>query len=477
MGLVDWITSQSKPGPDVHFGPRFGAVGTGRTDGNGVPIIEFSPQMVEALKLAEGFHNYGSVYRTSAPVRICVDFLARNIAQLGLKTYRQVDDRQVPERGHQVSKVLRRPNPRTTRFQLIRGTVSDVAIYDNAYWLKKSAGRSSDRDKLLYRIPSWAVQPKDGNWMTGPDYYRVNTGGGTADFGPDEIVHFQGYNPIDMRVGVSMLLAMQSVLNEDAEASDHRANFWRNAARQDGVIERPAEAPKWKPGARERFLTAWRNAYSGKHQAGRTGLLEDGMHFNARSFSPKDSEFIEGREFTLDTVATAYGIPLAVLSRKNTATFASMKEFRTMLYVDCFGPWNAMIEQQIWLQLLPDFEDTDELFVEFNIDEKLQGDFEGQVQALRNGVQVPYISPNIALKLLGLEPIDDPRYDLPARPQNFTYGDEEPGPAGQAQQELDDVDEDDRPELAPAASRNGHREIASADLQDLEVLRDDLKGI
>jgi hypothetical protein len=82
-----------------------------------------------------------------------------------------------------------------------------------------------------------------------------------------------------------------------------------------------------------------------------------------------------------------------------------------------------MIENAVNAQLVPDFGDTD-LYVEFNIEEKLQGDFEQQANAARQTVQVPHMSVNEIREKRGLPRVDDPRYDMPARPTNYTYGDE-----------------------------------------------------
>jgi sulfate transport system permease protein len=65
--------------------------------------------------------------------------------------------------------------------------------------------------------------------------------------------------------------------------------------------------------------------------------------------------------------------------------FAVSPVIAGLIYVLMFGaqgwlgPWLAMIEQEIELQLLTEFTDTQGVYVEFNIAEKLQGSFEEQV--------------------------------------------------------------------------------------------------
>lgn len=430
MALRERLAKLVQNQPDRSAPPRFGA-GPFDTSLPGEPGgVTFSPGVVELIKLGESFSSLHEVYRTQWAVRTCVNFLALNMAHLNLKAYRRIGETErEPVPDSPLAKLLRNPNPQTSRFDMIRDTISDLAVYMNAYWWKAQQGNS----RQLIRIPPSMIAPMGGSVIIGAARYELATPSGPLKLDPSEIVHFRGYNPLDPRIGSPILYALKMVLNEEVEASKHRTGFFKHSARRDGLIERPKEAGPWSDKARERFREDWEQAHSGSENAGKAPILEDGMKWNPDSWSPKDSEFIAGRQFTLDTVATAYQIPLAMLSRTSTPTFASMKEFRKVLYVDVLGPWSAMVESALALQLVPDFGDPD-LYVEFNIDEKLQGDFEEQANAARNSVQVPWESVNGMRAKRGLPPVGDPNdsanpYNSPARPSNYAYGDAAAAPA------------------------------------------------
>src|SRR5688572_16141759 len=91
-----------------------------------------------SVSLATGTAStYAHIYETQPNVRICVEFLARNIAQLGLHVFRRVSDTdRVRLFDHDVANWLSRPNPQMTRYRLFEATVQDFAIYANAFWLK-----------------------------------------------------------------------------------------------------------------------------------------------------------------------------------------------------------------------------------------------------------------------------------------------------------------------------------------------------
>lgn len=384
--------------------------------------VSFTPGL-EQLIVEDSLVEPSGLYRHQPAVRICVDYLAQNMAQLNLKSYKRVDeDQRESAADSRLAKSIQRPNPRETRFEMLYALVADWALYANAFWLKQPGDR-------LYRIPPQYVTIRGGNLLTGPGWFEVNTNGTPVRFEPEEIVHFCGYTPEDTRYGQSRLHALRQILREEAEASRFRAIFWRKGARMDMVLLRPKEAGNWKQPAFDRFMEGWRKFSRGGALEGETAILEDGMTPKEISFSPKEAEFVKGREWALDIVATAYGIPLAMLSRTNTATYASMREFHKVLYQDVLGPICAMIESTINTQLAPDY--GDDLYVEFNIAEKLQGDFEQSADAFRSHVQVPDLSVNESRKRQNLPPIGDPDdpenpFNIPAQPTNYAYG---PAPA------------------------------------------------
>ena len=128
-------------------------------------------------------------------------------------------------------------------------------------------------------------------------------------------------------------------MNEAAAAQAERTRFWLNKAAVGGVIERPAEAPKWSDPARDRFRTDWDERFAGPGNAGKTPVLEDGMTFKPEAFSPADAQWAEGRRLTREEVARAFHIPPPMVGVLDNATFSNISEQHRMLYQDTLGPW------------------------------------------------------------------------------------------------------------------------------------------
>jgi hypothetical protein len=88
------------------------------------------------------------------------------------------------------------------------------------------------------------------------------------------------------------------------------------------------------------------------------------------------------------------------------ATFSNIREQHKQLYTDCLGPWLEMIQQEIELQILPDLPGPSNVYVEFNIAEKLRGSFDEQAAQLQASVGAPYMTRNEARARLNLPQID-----------------------------------------------------------------------
>ncbi len=383
---------------------------------NGQKALSASPELITVLRSGWS-SDYGALYRSQPAVRTVVDFLSRNIAQLNPKVYSRVaNNDRVELDDHALANLLRQPNLETTRYTHLRDTVADLAIYDRAYWLKLG----SPRPKLLARIPASGmnrrVDPESGKTI-----YKY----GDQEYSRDKLVIFAGYSPEGNEDGVSPLETLRRTLAEEHASTAFRESFWRNHARPSGWIERPLEAPELSSPALTRLREDLNALYSGRENAGKIGLLEEGMTFKDAGYSARDSEYIEGRKLTYEEVARVYGVPASLLGAGGGESRANIESFHRQLYQDTFGPWLKFIQLEIELQLLPDFESTNErnrIYVEFNIAEKLKGSFEEQGSTLVSAVGVPYMTPNEARARLNLPRIDDDSFDLPIQPLNVMYG-------------------------------------------------------
>ena len=357
-----------------------------------------------SLRMYGEYHaDYAAIYRTQPNVRRVVSFLARNMAQIGIKAYGRVSDverRHLPD--HPCAALLRNPNPHQTRFKFMQALVSDLAIYDNVYIVKI---RRAGKPVLLLPVPpTWVTF--DGKTPFWSSNFWVTVGATRYRIPDEDLIHMHGYHPTDPRTGLSPLEALRRTLAEEDASGRFREAFWNNSARQEIVIKRPVDAPDWTDEAANRFRKDWQELYSGAENAGKTPVLEDGMDLQAISVSSKDAEYIASRKFSLEEVCGVYHVSPPMVGLLDEANFGSQAELRRQMMTDTLAPWTVELEEEFERQLLSEFEAPGAVYLEFNIQEKEKGSFE---EIAKNGqamVGAPTVTRNEWRARLNLPPVE-----------------------------------------------------------------------
>ncbi len=375
-----------------------------------------------ALHLYGLSQQYFEIYKTQPNVRICVDFLARNIAHVGLLTYRRVSDTD-RERliDHDLARWLGYPNPATTTYRLIEDLMTDLGIYFRAYWAKVRYRDLDGRAAIgLVRLPPEQMRVEGGLL---PDEFIWTVDGKEKRFPPSEIVHFSGY-----RLGISPLETLRRILAEEHAAGGYRESLWSHGAKHEGIWERDKDSPKYDKKQLEDWRDQWQQ-FASSSKAGMTAVGERGWTYKQTSFSSKDSEYIAGGKLRREICAAAYHIPQPMVGILDHATFSNIKEQHKHTYQDTLGPWMENIQQEIERQLLPECDERDGVYVEFNIAAKLAGSFEEQATSLQALVGRPVMKVNEGRARLNLPRDTDPESDKVAPQQGGPASNTRPAPA------------------------------------------------
>lgn len=348
--------------------------------------------------------TYDSLYRTSAPVRAVVDFLALNLAQIPLAMFlRTVNGRERLGPRDPIVGLIRQPNARTSGFEFRRDLATDLAVAGNAYALKVRDPAGALLSLVRVRPSAVSIQRNSDTEATA---YRVQFTGGGKNYDPSDVWHLRTYSE-DGIVGVSPLESLRAVLAEDDAAVKNREMFWRNFARAAGWILRPLEAPTLSDEARSRLRVDLENVYTGEANAGRVGVLDEGMTFDDASVSPRDAEYTEARRLTMQIVCSVYGIPLQLMSGDNRNLDAAQRGLLT----NSLAPWLSLIEEATNRDLVVDVHGEQavfgRIFAEHILEEKTRGSFAQQAEILqRASGGSAWMTPNEIRALLNLPPVE-----------------------------------------------------------------------
>lgn len=366
--------------------------------------------------------NPASLFRTQPYLRSVVSFLARNIAQLGIFTYNRVGDERQRDRTSVAAQLIASPNDTTTRYELINSLVSDLALWDSAFWIVTPDSKRKCGWRITQIPVAWVDTPFGGD-LWEPEIWRITRPGQpTFEISAKNVIHFHGWDPEYVHRGTSPVQTLKMILLEQIASVVYRQQRWERGARVGTVITRPKDAPQWSREAEERFRREWRNSYQGADgtDAGGTPILQDGMTLTKLGFSAVEDEFVAASKLALATVATVYHVNPTMVGLLDNANYSNVREFRRMLYGDTLGPWLAFIEDRLNGFLLPKIGAPDNQYMEFNIGEKLQGSFEEQAAVASMAVGGPYMTRNEMRTLQNLPPIEGA--DELIVPMNVTTG-------------------------------------------------------
>lgn len=333
------------------------------------------------------------LWRDQPNLRTVVNFLARNVAQLGLHTFETSSDGNHQRvRDGALAALIKTPNPQQTTYELVHDLVATLALYDSAYWVVVPDGHS---------VAGWTIRPIRPTWITDSKSdgafaikeYEVSLPeiSDTVVIPASDMIVFHGWNPEDTRIGSSPISALKSTLREQIAATEYRRQKWERGGRVDSYVYRPREAPEWSDEARSKWIKQYREAYSGSgSKAGGNPLMEDGMELRRLGFSSKEDEYVDAAKLALTTVASVYHVNPVMVGLLDNANYSNVKEFSRMLYSDTLGPTLRMIEDRINTFLVPRVEEG--RFVEFNVKAKMRGSFEEEASAFQTAVGRPWMT-------------------------------------------------------------------------------------
>lgn len=414
---------------------------TPRVEYLGAPHLRNDTHMLfggESLALSPA-----QMWKTQPHLRTVVSFLARNVAHLGLHVYeRDEKDGRRRSRDSVAAKALARVDGVMTPHELIYALMVDRKLYDQAYWMVVPGDSASGW--TIRRIPPAWISPKRQNAFE-VETYQVALGNNVVEVPAAQILRFPGFHPVSPLSGSPALESLRDVMQEQIEAAAYRKQIWKRGGRVSAVLQRPVDAEPWTDAAREAFREDWYAKYTGNgSRAGGTPILEDGMTLNRIDFSAQEQQYVEAAKLSLQTIASAYHVEPSMLGLGSGATYSNMRAFRKMLYTETLGPDLDYIESRLNTFLLPMLGvDPARFYVEFNIAEKLQGDFEEQAAVLSTSTGRPWMTANEARARQNLPAI--PGGDELIVPLNVLIGGQASPADSGSQNEVPDPVEEDRP--------------------------------
>lgn len=352
--------------------------------------------------------TYEAMYRLQPWVYAVVNKRVSAVARMPLKTY-IIGDGDTHQRvpSHPLARLIRRPAPLMTEWKLKAHLMRSLDVHGHAVALKvREAGPGSPVIEL-YPMPWENVTMISDD--SGPLEYRIRIGALDVPLGPEEVVH------ISLPDGVSPLQPLARTL-----ALEDAAQTWQGQSLRNGVTPRGAFTTDQRlaDNVIPRLRAELEQMYAGPENAGRFGIFDNGLKFQAMGQSAVDAELIEQRKLSREEVCAVYDVPPPLVGIYERATYSNMVEARRALF-DSIASRLALIEETLNVQLVSDVPAWDGLFLEFDTRELLRLDPEAQARTDLMEQQSSGTSINERRRTRNLPPINDPIADAVMVPVNM----------------------------------------------------------
>ena len=329
-------------------------------------------------------------------VYACVRIIAETVASLPLHVYEYTDSGKEKVYTHPLYRLLHDiPNPEMNSFVMREVMMSHLLLWGNSY----SQIIRNGKGEVLALYP---LLPEKMTVERGADnriYYKYfSDKDGMIVFRKEEILHIVGLG-FDGLIGYSPIAMAKNAIGLSIAAEEYGSSFFSNSGTPSGVLEHPGVLKE-----PEKVRDAWNAAYGGSTNAHKVAVLEEGMKFNPISINPQEAQFLETRKFQVNEICRIFRVPPHMIADLERSSFNNIEQQSLDFVTNTMRPWLVRIEQTIFQQLFSESE-QEKLFVKFNVDGLLRGDFQSRMNGYAVGRQNGWLSANDIRELEDLNKI------------------------------------------------------------------------
>ena len=329
--------------------------------------------------------NERTAMQTSA-VYACVRILAESVAGLPLHVYeRTANGSKSTKPSHPLYRLLHdEPNREMTSFVFRETLMSHLLLWGNAY-------AQIIRDGRGFPIALYPLLPDrmavDRN-ESGELVYTYQSDRGQVKLRRENVLHIPGLG-FDGLIGYSPIAMAKNAVGLALATEDYGAAFFANGANPGGVLEHPGVI---KPEQADRLRESWQSQFGGAN-AHKVAVLEEGLKFHQMSIPPEQAQFLETRKFQINEIARIFRVPPHMVGDLEKSSFSNIEQQSLEFVKYTLDPWVVRWEQSLQQALiLPSEKAT--IFIKFNLDGLLRGDYQSRMQGYSTGIQNGFMSVN-----------------------------------------------------------------------------------
>ena len=335
----------------------------------------------------------------------CVRILSETVAGLPLHVYRYNDNGgKEKDITHPLYRLLHdEPNPEMTSFVFRETLMSHLLLWGNAYaQIIRNA-----RGEVLALYPLMPNRMTVDRDSIGRLFYLYQRSSEDAPslgkdsqvyLAPSDVLHIPGLG-FDGLIGYSPIAMAKNAIGLAIATEEYGAKFFANGAAPGGVLEHPGTIKD-----PQKVKESWNAAYQGSTNSHRVAVLEEGMKYQPIGISPEQAQFLETRKFQINEIARIFRVPPHMLADLEKSSFSNIEQQSLEFVKYTLDPWVVRWEQAMCKTLLSPGE-KQKVFIKFNVDGLLRGDYASRMSGYATARQNGWMSANDIRELENLDRI------------------------------------------------------------------------
>lgn len=368
-----------------------------------------------------------------------VRIISEDIAKLPAGVFRQRTDRGAdPVRDHPIDRIVRyQANPQTTAFTWREVTMAHALTWGNGYGLQVRDGIGSLRqiwnlapdrmevDRVTSDVMGQAIDPQTGAYMDVPfaagdlRYRYKRSSGQIVDLRQADVFHVPGLSWDGLK-GYSVVRMARDSVGLGLATEEHGGRFFEKGATTAFML---GTDKALSDNAHRRLLNKIKTEKAGLQNAWEPWILEEGLKPLEISMPNDDAQWLETRKHQINEIARWFRLPPHKLADLERATFSNIEHLSLEYVQDALSGWITRLEAAIGMQLLgPEWVGNGgDLFIRFNLNALLRGDFQTRMAGFALGRQWGWLSPDDIRDLEDMNPLGEAQGgDEYLRPLNMT---------------------------------------------------------
>lgn len=430
MGLFDIIRRKSGP---VRLELQPPARAERRGDPLENPAVSLSSPNIWAWLVGgnnptvsgELINHFTAMQQTT--VYACVNLLAESVASLPLRIYERAAKGRMEDVDHPLYWLLSvEPNPEMTAFTFLETLTGCLALTGNGY-AEILENRMGDIGGLYPLHPLHTEPFRATSEITawngipipqGEIAYRTTQGmpnGNWRIISASRMIHprlfsfdgLKGASPIEQaRQGIGLARA----------AEKYGARFFGNDSRPAGIML--FKGGKLDEKIQLNVRDSWERAQGGENQ-GKTAFLSGDWDYKQIGISPEQAQFLVTRQFQRAEIAAMWRIPPHMVGDTTRLSNNNAEQQNLSFVTDTLRPFLCRIESEVVRKCIPrQGRNANRHYVEFDVSERLRGDFKSTMDGINVGRQSGVLTINDGREQLGMNPVG-PEGDVCIVPVNY----------------------------------------------------------